>query len=57
MRDELIKLLQDRVGLDRSKAEQAVDVVMNYLKDLSPDQIKSMLQGRSLGGLEDLFGR
>jgi hypothetical protein len=54
MREELIKLLQERVGLDRQKAEQAVDTMLDYAKQHGPE-LTALLAGK--GGLGGLFGR
>ncbi len=54
MREELINLLQQRVGLNRQQAEQAADVVLNYLKEKSPEQLRSFLGGQ--GGLGGILG-
>lgn len=52
MKEQLVSLLVSKVGLDQGKAEQAVDTVMQYLKD-NPDQLKGMLGGVAgkLGGM------
>ena len=55
MRDELIKLLQERVGLDKQKAEQCVDVMLNYMKEKGPDYLRGLTEGK--GGLGGMLGR
>ncbi len=57
--DELIKLVSDKVGIDEKQAEQAVEVVLSFLKDKLPEpiagQIDAALEG-DLSGLGDLAG-
>ena len=53
MREELIRLLQERVQLDRQKAEQAVDVVMEYAKQHSSQILQAVGQQ---GGIGKIFG-
>ena len=55
MREELIKLLQERVGLSQAQAEQATDVVLKYLQEKGPQELQSLLGGK--GGLGGIFGR
>ncbi|MBI2955606.1 MAG: hypothetical protein HYY30_14920 [Chloroflexi bacterium] len=55
MREELIKLLQERVGLDRQQAETAADVAIEFIKQRSPEQIRSLIGGE--GPLGGIFGR
>ncbi len=63
--DELIKLVSQKTGLPQDKAQQAVETVLNYLKQKLPPsiagQIDSVVAGGSLPGditkgLGDLLG-
>ncbi len=65
--DELIKLVQEKVGLPEDQAKVVVDLVVDYIKAKLPDslasQVDSLLKGEGpdLGdmmkkGLGGLFG-
>jgi hypothetical protein len=54
MREELVRLLQEKVGLDQQKAEQAVDVFLQYAREHGPELLKSAGSQSGLGGI---FGR
>jgi hypothetical protein len=45
--DELIKLVTDKVGISEAQARQAIETVMNFLKDKLPiaDQLDDLLKG------------
>jgi uncharacterized protein (DUF2267 family) len=57
--DELIKLVTSKVGISEAQAQQAVEVVLDFLKDKLPEpiagQIEAALEG-DLSGLGDLLG-
>jgi hypothetical protein len=55
MKEQLVSMLVSRIGLDQQKAEQAVDTVLEYIKD-NPQQISSYLQSVGAGGLADKIG-
>jgi hypothetical protein len=55
MKEQLVSLLVSRIGLDQQKAEQAVDTVLEYVKE-NPQQISSYLQSVGGGGLADKIG-
>lgn len=42
MKDQLVKLLMERVGLDEEKANKAVDTVLGFVKD-NPEQLQGLL--------------
>jgi len=46
MRDELIGLLAERVGLSEDQAGQAVDTVLGFVKE-NPQQLLDLLGGNS----------
>jgi hypothetical protein len=50
VKDQLVPLLTARAGLDQEKAEEAIDAVLNYLRD-NPQLISSYLETSRLGGL------
>jgi uncharacterized protein (DUF2267 family) len=41
--DELVELLQEKTGINKSQAEKAVDVVVKFLKDKLPKPIAGQL--------------
>lgn len=55
--DDLVKLVADKVGVTETQAQQAVEIVLSYLKDNVPEpiagQIDAALKG-DLSGLGDL---
>lgn len=57
--DELIKLVTSKVGISEAQAKQAVDVVMEFLKDKLPEpfgsQVEAALKG-DLGSITDALG-
>ncbi len=55
MKDQLVSLLVSNVGLDQQKAEQAVDTVLDYIKN-NPQQLSSYLDKFGAGGLADKLG-
>ena len=42
MREELIALLGEKVGLDPSKAESVVDAILNFIKE-NPERLTAFL--------------
>ena len=54
MKDQLVSLLVSKVGLDKQKAEQAVETVLDYIKN-NPQQLSS-LTDKLPGGLGDKLG-
>lgn len=64
--DELVKLVVDKVGVTEAQARQAVELVLDYLKDKLPEpiagQVGAVLEGDTsglgdlTGGLGKLFG-
>jgi uncharacterized protein (DUF2267 family) len=60
--DELVKQVQQRTGLSEDQARQAVQAVVNLLKERLPapiaGQIDAAIGGQSpLGGLGGMLGR
>jgi len=55
VKDQLISLLVSKVGLDQQKAEQAVDTVLEYIKN-NPQQLSSYLEKFGAGGIADKLG-
>ena len=57
--DELVKMVADKVGISEVQAKQAVEMVMEFLKDKLPEpiagQLDAALEG-DLSGLGDLAG-
>ena len=64
--DELVKMVADKVGISEAQAKQAVEMVMDFLKDKLPEPIAGQLDaalegdvsglGDLAGGLGKLFG-
>lgn len=64
--EELVRMVSEKTGIPQSTAQQAVSVVLNYLKDRLPEPIAGYLDtaagGKSVGsdalsGLGGLFGK
>ena len=57
--DELVKLVSSKVGINEAQANQAVQVVLGYLKEKLPapiaGQVDAALKG-DMSGLEDVAG-
>jgi uncharacterized protein (DUF2267 family) len=57
--DELVRMVAARVGIPEAQAEQAVEIVVGFLKDKLPEpiagQVDAALEG-DLSGLDDLIG-
>lgn len=57
--DELVKMVAMKVGIPEAQAEQAVEIVVGFLKDKLPEpiagQVDAALEG-DLSGLDDLIG-
>ncbi len=55
--DELVKLVSQKTGIPENSARQAVDTVLEYIKERLPDpiagQVEALLAG---GGLPDDLG-
>jgi uncharacterized protein (DUF2267 family) len=62
--DELVKLVVKKTGIPEATAKQAVEVVLDFLKDRLPepiaDRLDDLLEGNAaadlLGSLGGLFG-
>jgi hypothetical protein len=55
MKEQLVSLLTSKVGLDEEKANQAIDTVLDYIKN-NPQQIQEYLAKVGAGGLADKLG-
>jgi hypothetical protein len=55
MKEQLVSLLISKVGLDEEKANQAVDTVLDFVKD-NPEQITEYLSKFGLGGVAEKLG-
>lgn len=53
--DELVRLVSEKTGLSEEQSEQAVEIVLDYLKDKLPEpiagQLDNLLEGGDMGGL------
>jgi hypothetical protein len=54
VKEQLVSLLQSKVGLDPEKANQAVDTVLDFIKN-NPQQLTEYL-GKLPGGIGDKIG-
>jgi uncharacterized protein (DUF2267 family) len=52
--DELIKQVANKVGISEAQAKQAVEMVMDFLKDRLPEPIAGQLDAALEGDLSDL---
>ena len=50
--NELKQKLMDQLGLDESKSDSAIQMVIGFVKDKLPDSVSGMLDG-VLGGDDD----
>jgi hypothetical protein len=62
--DQLVKMVSDKTGISESQAQQAVNVVLGFLKERLPEPVASQLDAvaggkklDSLGDLGDLGGQ
>lgn len=59
--DQLVKMVSEKTGIPEETAQQAVNVVLGYLKDRLPDPIASKLgevaQGKSYEDMSDIAGK
>lgn len=55
MKEQLVSLLVSKVGLDKQKAGQAVDTVLQYIKD-NPTQFTGFLDKAGLAGATGKLG-
>jgi uncharacterized protein (DUF2267 family) len=57
--DELVKMVATKVGISEAQAQQAVEIVLKFLKDKLPDsmagQVDAVIEG-DLSGLDDVMG-
>ena len=49
MRDQLAKVIQERVGLDEATAQQAAGVAIDFIKAQRPPELAPMLEHSSRG--------
>ena len=60
MKEELIRLLQEKAGLDASKASSVVDTILDFIKD-HPEKLTAFLGEDAVENvtekLGNLFGR
>ena len=58
--DELVKLVTQKTGIPEAQARQAVEVVLNFIKDKVPEpfgaQIDALIAGDAMPGLGGLAG-
>jgi uncharacterized protein (DUF2267 family) len=52
--EELVKLVSDKVGISEAQAQQAVEVVLGFLRKNLPEPIAGQLDAVTKGDLGDL---
>jgi uncharacterized protein (DUF2267 family) len=55
--DEIIKLVQEKVGLSEDQAKAAVTTVLGFVKDRLPEPIAGQLEGFLSGDTGGLAGQ
>lgn len=55
MKEQLVALLTSKVGLDKQKAEQAVDAILDFFNN-NPQQLTSYLEKLGAGGVAGKIG-
>ena len=56
MKDELVALLGERVGLDPSKASQVVDAILDFIKE-NPGKLTAFLGDDPMETVTDTLGK
>jgi nucleoid DNA-binding protein len=54
--DELVKLVSQKTGISEAQARQAVETVIDYLKEKLPQPIAAQVEGLLEGGKGGLGG-
>jgi hypothetical protein len=59
--DELVKMVSEKTGIPEATAQQAVEIVLNFIKDKLPAPIAGQIDGvlggaGAAGGLGDIAG-
>ena len=49
--DELVELVSEKVGISEQQAQQAVEVVLGFLKDNLPQPLAGQIEGALAGDL------
>jgi hypothetical protein len=57
VKDQLVSMVAQKVGISAEQADQAVDTVLGYIKD-NPEQLQGMLNldDSMMAGLKDKLG-
>jgi uncharacterized protein (DUF2267 family) len=55
--DEIIKLVQEKVGISEDQARMAVTTVLGFVKEKLPEPIASQVDGLLAGGSAGLAGQ
>lgn len=56
MKEQLVALLGEKVGLDESKASAAVDAILGFIKE-NPEKLQAFLGGAPAGSVTKSIGR
>lgn len=54
MRDELIKMVQERTGISKDQADSAIDTVVGFLKERLPGPAAGMIDSALSGDTSSL---
>lgn len=56
MKDELVALLGEKVGLDESKASDVVDAILNFMKE-NPEKLTAFLGDDPMATVSETIGK
>ncbi len=54
--DELKKQLMEKLGLDEGVSQQAIDMVLGFVKDKLPDNVSGLVDSVTSGEMPDTAG-
>ncbi|MBT8038539.1 MAG: DUF2267 domain-containing protein [Verrucomicrobiae bacterium] len=54
--DELKKQLMEKLGLDEAISQQAIDMVLGFVKDKLPENVQGLVDSAASGELPDTGG-
>ena len=54
--DALKQLLMDKIGLDESTSQQAIDTVLGFVKEKLPENVQKLVDSAAQGEMPDVGG-
>ena len=54
--DALKQLLMDKIGLDESTSQQAIDTVLGFVKEKLPENVQELVDSAAQGEMPDVGG-